>query len=168
MGVAVLNYTARGFHRSCGKDPATGWEIRDTQYLTGLLVDAGIASSSRVVVTGDSYGGGQSWLLALSRDKVMLRDGRLVSWRSPDGAPIRLAAAVPQFSWTDLAQALTDNGRASDGHRGAPPPGPHESPFGVEKQSYTCRCRDQRSRSRCSPSKGLPIRCSRPSNCCRW
>jgi hypothetical protein len=158
-GFAVLNYTARGFHRSCGKDPATGysyatdpgcqgraswthladrrWEIRDTQYLTGLLVDAGIASPSRVVASGDSYGGGQSWLLALSQDKVMLRDGRLVSWRSPDGVPIRLAAAVPQFPWTDLAQALADNGRGSDGHRGAPPPGPHESPFGVEKQSYT-------------------------------
>jgi len=24
-GYAVLNYTARGFHRSCGKDPATGY-----------------------------------------------------------------------------------------------------------------------------------------------
>ncbi len=51
--------------------------------------------------------------------------------------PIRLAAAVPQFSWTDLAQALTDNGRASDGRPGAPPPGPHEAPYGVAKQSYT-------------------------------
>jgi dipeptidyl aminopeptidase/acylaminoacyl peptidase len=79
-GFAVLTYTARGFHRSCGKDPTTGysyasdpacagkaswthladrrWEIHDTQYLTGLLVDAGIAAPSRVVVTGDSYGGG--------------------------------------------------------------------------------------------------------------
>ena len=158
-GYAVLNYTARGFHRSCGQDPATGysytsdpacagkaswthladrrWEIHDTQYLTGLLVDAGIADPSRVVVTGDSYGGGQSWLLALSQDQVMLPDGTLVPWTSPDGVPIRLAAAVPQFSWTDLAQALTDNGQASDGYSSAPPDGPHETPYGVEKQSYT-------------------------------
>jgi dienelactone hydrolase len=158
-GFAVLNYTARGFHRSCGQDAATGysyasdpacqgkaswthladrrWEIHDSQYLTGLLVDAGIADPSRVVVTGDSYGGGQTWLLALSQDKVMLPDGHLQPWRSPAGVPIHLAAAVPQFSWTDLAQALTDNGRASDGYSGAPPSGPHESPYGVEKQSYT-------------------------------
>lgn len=158
-GFAVLTYTARGFGRSCGKDPATGysyasdracagkaswthladrrWEIHDTQYLTGLLVDAGIGDPSRVVVTGDSYGGGQSWLLALSQDKVMRPGGRLVPWRSPHGVPIRLAAAVPQFSWTDLAQALTDNGRAADGRAGAPRPGPHEKPYGIVKQSYT-------------------------------
>lgn len=158
-GFAVLTYTARGFHRSCGKDPATGysyatdpacagkaswthladrrWEIHDTQYLTGLLVDAKVADPSRVVVTGDSYGGGQSWLLALSQDQVMRPGGRLVPWRSPHGVPIRLAAAVPQFSWTDLAQALTDNGRASDGRTGAPRPGRHESPYGIVKQSYT-------------------------------
>jgi len=158
-GYAALNYTARGFHRSCGQDPATGysytsdpacagkaswthladrrWEIHDTQYLTGLLVDAGIADPAKVVVTGDSYGGGQSWLLALSQDQVMLPGGQLVPWTSPDGVPIRLAAAVPQFGWTDLAQALTDNGQASDRYSGAPPPGPHENPYGVEKQSYT-------------------------------
>jgi hypothetical protein len=157
-GFAVLNYTARGFHRSCGKDPATGytyltdpacqgkaswthladrrWEIHDTQYLSGLLVDARVADPAHVVVTGDSYGGGQSWLLALSQDQVMQPDGQLVPWRSPDGVPIRLAAAVPQFSWTDLAQALVDNGRASDGYSGAPVDGPHENPDGVEKQSY--------------------------------
>jgi hypothetical protein len=158
-GFAVLNYSARGFDESCGQDPAAGysyatdpacagkaswthladrrWEIHDTQYLVGLLVDAGVVQPSQVVVTGDSYGGGQSWLLALSQDKVMLPGGHLVPWRSPDGVPIHLAAAVPQFSWTDLAQALTDNGRASDGYAGAPPPGPHEKPYGVEKQSYT-------------------------------
>jgi dienelactone hydrolase len=157
-GFAVLNYSARGFDESCGQDPAAGysyatdpacqgkaswthladrrWEIHDTQYLVGLLVDAGVVQPSQVVVTGDSYGGGQSWLLALSQDKVMLPGGHLVPWRSPDGVPIQLAAAVPQFSWTDLAQALTDNGRASDGYPGAPPPGPHENPYGVEKQSY--------------------------------
>lgn len=157
-GFAVLNYTARGFHRSCGQDPATGytyasdpaclgkaswthladrrWEVRDTQYLTGLLVDAHVADPTQVVATGDSYGAGQSWMLALSQDKVMLPDGTLVPWRSPDGVPIQLAAAVPQFGWTDLAQALMDNGRASDGYSGAPAAGSHETPNGAEKLSY--------------------------------
>jgi dienelactone hydrolase len=158
-GYAVLNYSARGFDLSCGQDPSAGysyatdpacqgkaswthladrrWEIHDTQYLVGLLVDAGIASPSQIVVTGDSYGGGQSWLLALSQDTVMLPNGRTELWRSPEGVPIHLAAAVPQYGWSDLAQALVDNGRASDGYSGAPPPSrPHENPYGVEKQSY--------------------------------
>src|SRR5258708_6821187 len=84
------------------------WEIHDTQYLTGLLVDAHVADPARVVVTGDSYGGGQSWLLALSQDQVMLPGGQLIPWRSPNGIPIRPAAPVPQFTWTDLSQALLD------------------------------------------------------------
>src|SRR5258708_24480716 len=58
-GYAVLNYTARGFHGSCGPDIpnasssacARGWthladmryEVHDTQDLSGLLVDSGNA-----------------------------------------------------------------------------------------------------------------------------
>src|SRR5258706_7512478 len=135
-GFAVLNYTARGFHRSCGKDPATGysyaadpacqgpaswthladrrWEIHDTQYLTGLLVDAGAADPSRVVVTGDSYGGGQYWMLALSQDQVMLPGGKLVPWRSPHRVPIRLAAALAPVARGELSSALNGNRPASD------------------------------------------------------
>lgn len=157
-GFAVLNYTARGFYRSCGQDPGTGytyttdpacanraswthladrrWEVHDTQFLTGLLVDAGVAGPAKVVATGDSYGGGQSWLLAMSQNEVMQPDGTLVPWRSPRGVAIHLAAAVPQFGWTDLGQALLDNGRASDGLFGAPADMPHEDPIGVEKESY--------------------------------
>lgn len=147
-GYAVLTYTSRGFHRSCGLDPATGygyatdpecagkaswthladrrWEIRDTQYLVGRLVDDGTARADAVVVTGDSYGGGQSWLLALAQDQVLHADGTTTSWTSPSGVPIRLAAAVPQYGWTDLGQSLVDNGHASS----------HDDPVGVEKQSY--------------------------------
>ncbi|MBC9725262.1 CocE/NonD family hydrolase C-terminal non-catalytic domain-containing protein [Streptomyces sp. TRM68367] len=158
QGYAVLNYTARGFYRSCGQDPSSGytyasdpacshraswthladrrWEVHDTQYLTGLLVDAGIASPTKVAVTGDSYGGGQSWLLAMSQDQVMQPDGTLVPWTSPRGVPIRLAAAIPQYGWSDLGQALVDNGRGSDGTSGAPPDGPRENPVGVAKESY--------------------------------
>src|SRR5258708_23447583 len=63
-GWAVVNYTARGFHQSCGREnfvpvylsesgctgPASWthpadrrWEVRDTQYLAGQLGDAGAA-----------------------------------------------------------------------------------------------------------------------------
>ena len=157
-GFAVLNFTARGFHRSCGQDASSGytyltdpacagraswthladrrWEVHDTQYLAGLLVDSGTAVPDKVVATGASYGGGQSWLLAMSQNRVMEPDGSLAPWTSPRGVPLRLAAAVPQYGWTDLAQALVDNGRASDGLSGAPKDGPHENPVGVDKASY--------------------------------
>ncbi len=116
------------------------WEVRDAQTLVGKLVDAGVAKPNQVVVTGDSYGGGQSWLLAMSQDKVMRRNGTTVAWKSPDGTPIHLAAAVPLFGWTDLLQALVDNGNASisqyGGRPDSPPAGSHSRPYGVEKLSY--------------------------------
>ena len=158
QGYAVLNYTARGFHRSCGKDPATSysyasdpactgrsswthlgdrrWETHDSQYLVGLLVDAGVANPTRVVATGGSYGGGQSWLLALSQDSVMAANGSTSPWTSPGGTPIHIAAAAPKYPWSDLLEALVDNGRASDGFHRGPKDGDHASPIGVEKQSY--------------------------------
>src|SRR4029077_17643413 len=129
-GYAVLNYSARGFHGSCGPgspnaaSPACGagwtpladmrWEVHDTQYLAGLLVDAGIARA-RIAVTGGSYGGGQSWLLTLLANRVMAPDGSLSRWTSPHGTPMQIAAAVPKYPWTDLVDALLPNGRASDG-----------------------------------------------------
>lgn len=116
------------------------WEVRDTQTLVGKLVDAGVADPDEVVVTGDSYGGGQSWLLAMSQDQVMHRNGSLTPWTSPDGTPIRLAAAIPLFGWTDLLQALIDNGGASitqyGGALDSPPASSHSQPVGVEKLSY--------------------------------
>jgi pimeloyl-ACP methyl ester carboxylesterase len=148
-GYAVLNYSARGFHGSCGPGSpnaaspacATGWthladmrwEVHDTQYLTGLLVDAGVAKP-RIGVTGLSYGGGQSWLLAVLHDRVMARDGTLSRWTSPNAVPMQIAAAVPKYPWTDLVDALTPNGRASDGT--TVPNGSRTSPYGIEKQSY--------------------------------
>src|SRR5256885_4761659 len=73
QGYAVLTYTARGFHGSCGQGPLTdprcarGWmhladrrfEVRDTQYLAGLLADLGLPDPQKAPVTGGSYGGGQ-------------------------------------------------------------------------------------------------------------
>src|SRR5262249_4441755 len=102
-GYAVLSYTARGFHTSCGTpasrvpdatlpDPdactSRGWirladvryEARDTQHLAGVLADEGLVLPTKIGVTGASYGGGQSLILAALRNRVMLPDGTLEPW----------------------------------------------------------------------------------------
>ena len=107
-GYVVLSYSARGFHFSCGfaaaqvPDPTLtnptactdrGWirladaryEARDTQYLAGLLADEGLVIPDKIGVTGASYGGGQSMILAALKDRVMLPDGTFTPWKSPDG-----------------------------------------------------------------------------------
>lgn len=150
-GYAVLAYTARGFAASCGtfdavmdsdadggtgpleEDPAgcvdghthiaeREYEVRDTQYLLGKLVDVGVADAERLVAVGGSYGGGQAWMLATSRP-----------WPTPLGnGPISLAAAVAKEGWTDFFDALAPNGRATDSvdqRRST------EVPFGVLKES---------------------------------
>ncbi len=136
-GYVVLSYTARGFGQSCGSaasrvpDPSLsnpevcaqrGWirladaryEARDTQHLAGLLADEGLVIPDQVGVTGVSYGGGQSMILAALRDRVMLPDGTLVPWTSPGGRSMTIAAAAPLIPWTDLAEVLTPAGRMLD------------------------------------------------------
>jgi predicted acyl esterase len=135
QGYAVVNYTARGFEQSCGTaDQDTNcpngythlsdrrFETKDSQTLLGKLVDAGIADPAKLVATGDSYGGGQSWLLATS-----------LPWKTPNGTTLQLAAAVPKYPWTDLLYSLAPNGRQTSG----PQQGrPHLHPFGIPKESY--------------------------------
>jgi predicted acyl esterase len=150
-GYAVLTYTARGLWGSCGTpearaanpaDCAKGYihladvryEVRDTQELVGRLVDEGVADPRRLGVTGDSYGGGQSLMLAALRDRVMLPDGSLVPWRSPSGRRLHIAAAAPVIPWTDLITAAAPNGRVSataitDIRRAT-------APVGVEKATF--------------------------------
>jgi hypothetical protein len=127
-GYAVLTYTARGLWGSCGTPESRAanaaacargyihladarYEVRDTQELIGRLVDEGVADAARIGVTGDSYGGGQSMMLAALRDRVMQPDGSLVPWRSPAGKPLAIAAAAPVIPWTDLLYAIAPNGR---------------------------------------------------------
>lgn len=151
-GYAVIAYTARGFGESCGSassraaDPAgcaKGWvhladirfEARDTQYLSGLLADEGIADPQRVGVTGISYGGGQTLELATLRDRVMQTDGSLVPWTSPQKhLPMTIAAAAPVVPWSDLVYSLLPNGRTLDYRLTGPTD--DLSPIGVMKQSY--------------------------------
>jgi hypothetical protein len=128
-GYAVINTTDRGFGDSCGSlasrtlpDCATGWihlldtrfEIRDFQYLAGLLVDQGLAQPTKIGAIGESYGGGSSIMLATLKDRIMQSDGTLAPWTSPNGTPMAIAAATPTIPWSDLISSLTPNGRWLD------------------------------------------------------
>jgi dienelactone hydrolase len=150
-GYAVLTFTARGLWGSCGTPDArlanpaacasgyihladVRYEVRDIQQLIGLLVDDGTADPRRIGVTGDSYGGGQSLMLAALRDRVMLPDGSLVPWLSPAGTPLRIAAAAPVIPWSDLVSAAAPNGRVSA--TGITNVAKATSPVGVEKATF--------------------------------
>lgn len=146
-GYAVMAYSARGLGFSCGvvvsRTPGgcdEGWihladaryEVRDTQYLAGLLVDEGLVEPKRIGVTGTSYGGGQSLMLATLRDRMMLEDGTLVPFESPEGVQMEIAAAAPRIGWSDLAYALAPTGRKLD-YR---PNNPYGRRPGITKYSY--------------------------------
>jgi hypothetical protein len=150
-GYAVLTYTSRGLWGSCGSPDARlanpiacasgylhladiRYEGRDTQELIGQLVDEGTADPRRIGVTGDSYGGGQTLMLAALRDRIMLPDGTLAPWRSPAGTPLRLAAAAPVIPWSDLVYAAAPNGRVSA--TGVTPRAAATVPVGVEKATF--------------------------------
>lgn len=152
-GYAVFSMSDRGWGESCGGTdlqkllPACEhgynhlmddrYEVRDAQYLIGELADEGVARPQRIGATGASYGGGISMALAALRDRTMLEDGSLVPWRSPKGKAMALAAAVPQWPWTDLAYALMPNGRTLDYVADSPYKGPlGDAPIGIEKLSF--------------------------------
>lgn len=154
-GYAVFSMSDRGWGGSCGaSDPdrvplnpacAAGYnhlmdsryEVRDAQYLISVLADEGAAQAQKIGATGVSYGGGLSMALAALRDRTMLPDGSLAPWKSPAGTPMAVAAAVPQWPWTDLAYSLLPNGGTLDYVADAPYRGPDgAAPIGIEKGSY--------------------------------
>ena len=73
--------------------------------------------------------------LGALRNRTQLPDGSLVPWTSPLGKPMSIAATVPEYTWSDIAYALTPNGSSLDyvanasylsgGHR-----------VGVQKQNW--------------------------------
>lgn len=154
QGYVVINYTARGF-RNGNDQGSTGttqldsrrYEVNDYQYLVGLLADLDAerkaagdkplikVNPKKIGAVGGSYGGGFSWLA--------LTDPR---WKSPAfDIPVKLAAAVPKYGWTDLLESLVPSGQYRDTKVGAPsktavaPTKPAAAlsrhPFGVEKLS---------------------------------
>ncbi len=151
-GYAVFSMSDRGWGSSCGAadpnrtlDPTgcaegynhlldTRYEVRDAQYLLGLLVDDGITDPDRIGATGGSYGGGLSMALAALKDRMMLPDGSLTDWESPLGTAISLAAAAPEIPWTDLAYSLQPNGHTLDYVADAPYM--KRGRIGVMKQSF--------------------------------
>jgi fermentation-respiration switch protein FrsA (DUF1100 family) len=154
-GYAVFSMSDRGWGDSCGgQDPDriseptacaeghnhlmdTRYEVRDAQHLIGVLVDAKVAQPLKIGATGVSYGGGLSMALAALRNRTMQEDGTLVPWTSPKGTPMELAAAVPQWPWTDLAYSLMPNGATLDYVADAPYLGPNgDRQIGIEKKSF--------------------------------
>jgi dienelactone hydrolase len=146
QGYAAFSMSDRGFGRSCNKDQLldpgcedgyirlmdTRYEVRDAQTFAGMLVDEGLVDPEAIGATGGSYGGGTSMALAALRDRVMLEDGTLVPWTSPDGTPMEIAAAAPEIPWTDLANSLMPNGATLDYVADAP----YGDRIGVMKQSF--------------------------------
>jgi predicted acyl esterase len=154
QGYAVFSMSDRGWGLSCGAlDPLKGeancaqgynhlmddrYEVRDAQVLLGDLADEGIVEPTKIGATGASYGGGISIALAALRNREMMPSGALVPWESTNGhQKMEIAAAVPQWPWTDIAYALAPNGRNLDyvtesSYRG--PTG--ELPVGVWKASW--------------------------------
>ena len=148
-GYAVLNYSARGWGNSCGapasrEDPGCkeGWirladqryEVRDSQYLLGLLVDERLAKPGALASTGISYGGGQSIELSYLKNRIRLPKGEFAPWTSPKGKALSITATFPRWPWSDLVDALTPNGRFLDTE--VAPFAQSYEPFGVEIQSY--------------------------------
>jgi hypothetical protein len=155
-GYAVFSMSDRGWAHSCGKfdaakvttECAQGWnhlmddryEVRDAQYLMSILAEEGLVEPTKIGVTGASYGGGISLALGALRNREMLPLGELAPWRSPGPAkiPMEIAAAVPQWAWSDISYALAPNGRNLDYVTNSPYRGPNGNlPIGVMKFSYT-------------------------------
>jgi hypothetical protein len=149
-GYATFSMSDRGFGESCGTAagrasvPAeecargynhlldTRYEVRDAQYFAGELADQGLVSPTRIGAVGGSYGAGMSMALAALKNRVMLPDGRLAPWRSPEGKKMSLAAATPAVPWIDLAYSLAPNGSTLDYVADAP----YRGRYGVMKNSY--------------------------------
>ncbi len=149
-GWAVLTYSSRGFGNSCGTAAsrantpacAKGWvqladqryEVRDTQYLAGMLVDEGYARPG-IAVSGISYGGAQSLDLAVLKNRTELLNGKLVPFVSPKKhIAMTVAAAYAVWPWDDLDTALVPNGNLST--NALTPAKADRTPIGVAKGEW--------------------------------
>jgi Acetyl xylan esterase (AXE1) len=156
-GYAVFSMSDRGWGLSCSQhDPSEEaeqascekgynhlmddrYEVRDAQYLMSVLAAEGVVEPTKIGVTGASYGGGLSLALASLRNREMVdKAGDLEPWESPIGQQMEIAAAVPQWPWSDLSYALAPNGRNLDYVTNSPYKGPNGNlPIGVWKASWS-------------------------------
>jgi pimeloyl-ACP methyl ester carboxylesterase len=141
-GYAVVLPTARGFGRSCGvADSRTagcerGWihvddqrfEVRDVQWLLGLLVDQRVARPAALGVIGVSYGAGTSLQLALLGNHIRRPDGGYAPWTSPAGTPLASPPPRPAGRGATSPDALTPSGRLGLDT--------YASPIGVPIEAY--------------------------------
>jgi hypothetical protein len=113
------------------------YEVRDVQYLLGLLADEGVIDPQAIAATGQSEGAGMSLRLGALKDRVEPPDHELVLWTARSGTPMSIAAIAPQAGWTDLAQAEWPNRSELDHVSYSPHNGiAGENRVGIEKQSY--------------------------------
>lgn len=154
QGYAVVSITDRGWGGSCGGPSNTpkaapctnGYihlmsnasEVRDAQYLMGMLADDGVIDGQKIAAMGGSYGGAMSAQLATLKDRTQLPDNSLVPWESPaDGLPMTIAAALPEYTWSNLPQSLMPNGSGFDYVTDSPYLGPNgDRRVGVDKQYW--------------------------------
>ena len=122
-GFVVLTWSARGFGRSTGQIALNSLdrEVRDAQKLLDFLgtrdeVQKDSAGDPRVGVTGASYGGALSLLLA--------------------GVDKRVDTIVPVITYNDLAQALLPNSSSATPHSEATPAATSFGEDGVFKRSW--------------------------------
>lgn len=164
-GFIVFTMTDRGWGASCGGPslPLGGsvkaspcdkgyihlmhnaYEVRDAQTLLGILADDRddsdsnyIIDSTKIGAAGGSYGGGISQALAMLKNRVQQPDGSYETWESPsDARPLAIAAAAPQYTWSDLAASLIPNGSSLDYAAQNPYYGPNsDHRVGVAKQQW--------------------------------
>ncbi len=128
QGYAVLTYTARGWHDSCGPStpgataeapaPACAglshwihlddkrWEVRDVQWLTGALVASGIADPDRLAITGGSYGGAATASAALLDGNVVCGADPMPAALGPDPCEGRDDGELVPWTTPDGGQRL--------------------------------------------------------------
>jgi hypothetical protein len=151
LGYAVFSMSDRGWGDSCKSSEkakagcehgyvhlmSRRYEVRDAQYLLGLLAEEGVINPQEIGATGESYGAGMSAQLGSLKDRVELTNGELIPWTSPGGKPMKIAATAPEWAWSDFAQSLQPNGSNLDYVAEAPYSGMlgnHE--FGIEKRNW--------------------------------
>ncbi|MGH2704562.1 MAG: alpha/beta hydrolase family protein [Actinomycetota bacterium] len=104
-GYAVMRYSGRGFGLSWGLSTLARLdaEVADLRALVSAVADDTrfAIDPGRVGVTGVSYGGGQTWLIASGS-----------TWTTPGGRGVRVRAVAPVATWSDLVASLLPNGRA--------------------------------------------------------